>query len=211
MAKWIIDTNVAIHWLITNQILEFLIKYFSLSQEFASVYENRYKESCDFINKILELPQRDDEFIMIELSINELFSGLRDEIRAVALFKEGVPISRWASKRETKEIQFDEELSKSIHKLVLKGFDTLFGSQKIKIVETTTPSDDPNYLDVYSSLVFLNPMLQTQDAILITTAIFERANRFVTRDKGIINAGSKLNNRYKLEVLRPAAACRLIK
>jgi hypothetical protein len=170
MVKWIIDTNVAVHWLMARQILEFLVKHFHLSQEFADVYESRYKESCDFINDILELPQKDNEFLIVELSINELLSGLRDEIRAVILFKEGVPISRWASKRETKEVGLDEELSKDIHRLVLKGFDTLFGGQKIRIVETATPSGESDYLDVYSSLIFLNPMLRTQDAILIATA-----------------------------------------
>ncbi len=206
MVKWIIDTNIAVHWLIANQILEFLIKYFHLSQEFANVYKTRYMESCDFINKVLELPQEADEFLIAELSINELFSGLRDEIRTVILFKEGVPISRWASKRETEGVQLDEELSRNTHELVLKGFDTLFGAQKIRIVETTTPSDAPDYLDVYSSLIFLYPMLRTQDAMLITTAIFERATRFVTTDRDLIRVGRALKERYEVEVLLPTTA-----
>lgn len=194
-----------------NQILEFLIQHFRLSQEFSNVYKNRYSESCDFVNKVLELPQNDDEFLITELSVSELFSGLRDEVRTVILFVNGVPISRWAYKRETKEAQFTDRLSESIHELALKGFDTLFRSQKIRIVETTVPSHEPDYLEVYSSLVFLNPELRTQDAILITTAIFERANRFVTMDKVLINLGKELEARYSLEVLRPATALQTVK
>lgn len=211
MAKWIIDTNVAVHWLMVNQILEFLTKHFHLSQEFSNVYKNRYSKSCDFVNKVLELPKNDDEFLITELSVNELFSGLRDEIRTVILFVNGVPISRWAYKRETKEARLTDKLSKSIHELALKGFDTLFGSQKIRIVETTAPSDEPDYLEVYSSLVFLNPELRTQDAILITTAIFERADRFVTTDRDLINLGKELKARYNLEVLQPATALQTVK
>ena len=162
--------------------------------------------SCDFIDRVLELPREDNEFLMVELSINELFSGLRDEIRAVILFTKGVPISRWASKRETEGVQLDEELSRNTHESVLKGFDTLFGGQKIRIVETTTPSDAPDYLDVYSSLIFLHPMLRTQDAMLITTAIFERATRFATTDKDLIRVGRALKERYELEVLLPTTA-----
>lgn len=206
MEKWIIDTNIAVHWLIANRVLELLIKCFHLSPEFATVYENRYKGSCDFIDRILEVPRKDNDFLMVELSINELFSGLRDEIRAVILFTKGVPISRWASRRETEGVQLDEELSRNTHELVLKGFDTLFGGQKIRIVETTTPSDAPDYLDVYSSLIFLHPMLRTQDAMLITTAIFERATRFVTTDKDLIRVGRALKERYEIEVLLPTTA-----
>lgn len=210
MGKWIIDTNVVAHWLMADQILEFAVKHFHLSQEFSDVYKNRFRESCDFVNKVLELPANSPQFVIIELSINELFSALRDEIRTIILFVNGVPISRWAYKRETKEVRFPEELSKSIHELTLQGFDTLFGANKIDIMETTVPSDEPDYLEVYSSLVFLNPGLGTQDAILLANAIFERTDYFVTTDKELVKLGKELKKRYDLEVLKSGRAVQII-
>jgi len=95
LAKWIIDTNVAVHWLMVNGILEFLIRQFHLSQEFLDVYKNRYKESCDFVDRVLKLSNNNHTFLITELSVNELFSALRDEIRTIILFVDGIPILRW--------------------------------------------------------------------------------------------------------------------
>ena len=44
------------------------------------------------------------------------------------------------------------------------------------IVPATSPSDEEDYLEVYSSLVFLYPDLKIQDAILLTTGIFEKTD-----------------------------------
>lgn len=211
MGKWIIDTNVVVHWLMVNQIMRLATQTFHLGPGFFDAYRNRYKQSFDFINKVLELPGNNQRFVITELSLNELFSGVRDEIRSMILFVKGVPISRWAYKRETKEVKFPEELSRRIYELTLEGFDNLFGSKKIEITATTSPSDEPDYFEVYSSLVFLNPELRTQDVILIATAIFEGTNHFVSTDKDLIRLGRKLKERYDLEVVMPGRAVQIIK
>lgn len=208
--KCIIDTNVIVYWLMTNKVMEFVTQEFHLAQEFGDVYRNRYKESCDFIDKALELPDNNQQFLVTELSLTEVFSGIRDEVRSIIMFTKGIPISRWAYKRETKEVSFPQELSRKLYELTSKGFDTLF-ERKIEILPVTTPSDTEGYFDFYSSLVFLYPMLRTQDAILITTAIVQKATHFVTMDKDLIELGKALKETPPLEVLKPREAIKLLK
>lgn len=208
--KWLIDTNVLVHWLMANNVMEFAIQEFHLGQEFLDVYRNRYKDSCDFIEKVLGLPKNNHQFFTTELSLTEVFSGIRDEIRSVMMFVKGIPISRWGYKRETKEVSFPQELSKKLYELTSEGFDTLF-EEKIEIIPVTTPSDTADYFDFYSSLVFLYPMLKTQDAILVTTALFQKIAYFVSMDEDLIDLGKVLKEIYPFAVLRPKRAIQLIK
>ncbi len=208
--KWLIDTNVIVHWLMTNKVMEFVTQEFHLAQEFGDVYRNRYKESCDFIDRALELSDNNQQLLVTELSLSEVFSGIRDEVRSIIMFTKGIPISRWSYKRETKEVSFPQELSRKLYELASKGFDTLF-ERKIEIISTTTPSDTADYFDIYSSLVFLYPTLRTQDAILVITAILQKAAYFVTMDGDLLNLGKELRERYHLEVIRPRRALQLIK
>ena len=67
----------------------------------------------------------------------------------------------------------------------MKGLDVLI-ENKIEIIPTISPSDAPDYYEVYSSLIFLSPKLNTQDAILLTTSIFQEINYFVTPDSDLI-------------------------
>jgi predicted nucleic acid-binding protein len=194
----------------TNKVMEFMTQEFHLAQEFGDVYRNRYIESCEFVDKALELPSNNQQFLVTELSLTEAFSGIREEVRSIIMFTQGIPISRWAYKRETKEVSFPQELSRKLYELTSKGFDALF-ERKIEIMPVTTPSDTADYFDFYSSLVFLYPMLRTQDAILITTAIFQKATHFVTMDKDLIVLGKELKKVHPLEVLKPREALKLFK
>ncbi len=210
MKKWGIDTNVLVHWLMANKVMEFASQEFHLGQEFFDVYKNRYKDSWEFIDKVLESPKNNHQFFATELSLNEVFSGIRDEIRSITMFKKGIPISRWAYKRGTKEVSIPNELSMKLYEVTSEGFDALF-EKRIEIIPVTTPSDTADYFDFYSSLIFLYPMLQTQDAILITTAFFQKFNYFVTTDEDLIDLGKELEDISTLKVLRPRSAVQLIR
>lgn len=208
--KWIVDTNILVHWLMASQIMQFSITQFRLAIEFLDIYKNRYEKSINFVNKVLETPRDEHDFVVVELSLNELFSGVKDEVRSILLFVKGVPISRWISRRETQEVKFPKDLSKKIYELTSLGLDTLFASNKIGIIPATSPSDEEDYFEVYSSLVFLHPELKTQDAILVTTGIFEKANYFVTTDSSLINLGKELVEQYSMKVLRPQRALQIL-
>lgn len=203
-----IDTNVVVQWLMVKKIIQFAILKFHLGNKLFGAYEARYEPSFDFVNKALESTEDKHKFVITELSLNEVFSGLRDEVRSFMLFTKGVPISRWTYKRETKEARINEELLKEIYELTMQGFDILV--ENIEIIPTINPSDMADYFEVYASLIFLNPELTTQDAMLITTAIFEHVNYFVTRDKDLIRLDSRLMENYGLEVVKPQRAVQIM-
>ena len=65
--------------------------------------------------------------------MSELFSAIRNEVRAIVLFVSGVPIAKWASEREYAKGKIDEELSRNIVENTNKGIDTLINDFKIGI------------------------------------------------------------------------------
>jgi predicted nucleic acid-binding protein len=206
MKKWIIDTNIICHWLMTNKVLMPLISYFGLSPEFHTVYKNRFNESCDLLTKIQTLKKGEHNFYVDELSYGELFSALRNEIRTIVLFVSGVPLSKWGSEREYDSGKIPEHILRQVVDETLRGVDELFQDGKLEFVETHTPSNDHNFIEVYSSLIFLFPRLQTQDAILLCDAILEKAHYFVTTDSYLLNLNKAIPDRYKLRILKPSTA-----
>ncbi len=211
MKLGIIDTNLIVHWLMSEKIINYLIEEFSLTEEFGNVYRRRYEPSVNFVNTVLNSDEGEYIFNITELSTDEIFSGIRDEVRSVILFVKGIPISRWMSKRVTKDVSFREELSKRIYEHTMEGFDILMSGGRIEIIPTISPSDAPDYYEVYSSLIFLNPELSTQDAILLTTSIFHNANYFVTLDSDLLRLGKRLREVYNMEVIKPKKAIQLIR
>jgi len=209
---WIIDTNIIVHWLMAKQVMSCCVEQFRLSSEFSTIYENRLKHSIAFISRALEIPKERHDFLVVELSLNEIFSGVRDEVRSILLFSKGVPLSRLTSMRSAKEARFSEELAKIVYEATSRGLDTLFGTAGMDIIHTTSPSDEKTYLEVYSSLVFLHPSLATQDAILVATAIFQKADYFVTEDNTLIGLGKdkRFGARYTIKIVAPQQASQLL-
>jgi hypothetical protein len=164
MAKWFIDTNILCHWIMSNYVLQPLVEHFKLSNEFLAVYKNRYCDSCELLEEIRKQPEDTHLFCIDELSMSELFSAIRNEVRAIVLFVDGVPISKWASERDYAKGTVSEELSRNIVDNTNKGVDKLISDYKISITESHTVSSDKNYIEIYSSFIFLHPELKTQDA-----------------------------------------------
>jgi len=211
MKSFIIDTNVVVHWLMSEKIINYLIEEFNLTDEFRNVYRRRYEQSTNLINNILDSGVDNHNFNITELSTAEIFSGIRDEVRSIILFVKGIPISRWMYKRVTKDVRFEEELSREIYELTMEGFDLLLAEGKIGILPTISPSDVPDYYEVYSSLIFLNPELTTQDAILLTTSIFHNTDYFMTMDRELIKLGKRLKEAYNMHVIKPQRAIQIIR
>jgi hypothetical protein len=87
-----------------------------------------------------------------------------------------------------------------------KGIDSLVNDYKISIIESHTASSDKNYIEVYSSLIFLHPELKTQDAMLLCSAAFERLNFFATTDNALVRLNSKLSDKLKVSTILPSTA-----
>jgi predicted nucleic acid-binding protein len=192
-------------------VLPYLCQQFSLHQDFQEVYRARYKTSAAFLDEINVQRERDlsDEIYVSALATNELFSAIRDEVRSILFFKKGIPLSRWRDSRNNPEIP--EENYEKIYELTLQAFDTLFENHGITITPEVSPWDDANYWSIYSSILFLIKESKTQDATLLTTAILNEADYFVTLDEPLVrSAKKKMAQEYDLHLINPTEGLQLL-
>ena len=201
---WVIDTNILAYWIFDQSILDFFISKGNLKQEFKDVYSKRYEDSI----KLIKLLKDKKELVyIIEFCFNEVISTIRDEIRIIKMFNSGVPMSRWASERD--KVIIEEEESKEVFYRIMNEIDLLIRNKetKFEFLATTELSDEDNYLDVYSSLMFLFPQIKTQDALLLTTSIFNKIDYFVTEDQRLVKSCRKLiRENYQFEIIKARTA-----
>lgn len=204
---WFIDANVAAHWALSKGgVLESISAYFSLDSSFVDNYNSRYSESADFIQMILSSSSDiSDEFFISSLALNELFAAVRDELRSVMFFLHGVPLSLWRNPWQNPQVS--PEAYRETYVSLMESLDKLFGSKGLNLIEELTPSSMKNYLEVYSSVLFLIKQMKTQDAILLTTAILKGSDYFITLDKALRgNAKRTLNTNYEMQILNAGEA-----
>lgn len=204
---WFIDSNVVAHWALANGgVLSRIAEMFELDPGFIGNYEMRYSDSSHFIDEILTMSRQiTDELFISSLALNELLAAVRDELRSVMLFLEGVPLSKWRNPFHNLDI--DDEIYEEVYKAVLMSLDDLFRCEVIQPMEESQLHDNKEYLDVYSSILFLIKQMQTQDAILLTTAIFHRGDYFVTKDKRLLkDARNRMNKHFSLKLVNPRSA-----
>jgi len=205
---WIIDSNILTYWIMGKFILNWLIvDYFNLSKDLANTYLKRYENSINFIDEAMKQKKKFHRFYIVDLTLNEVFSGVKNEIKSVILFKEGYPLSRWTDRRLHGQIQLDEDFIVRVRDFIYEAFDRLM--EKIDIL--VTPMNREEYFDVYSSLVLLNITMETQDAILLTTSILEKADYFVTKDEASVGKYKKeIKEQYNLEIISPKQALTIL-
>ncbi len=184
-----------------KHVLDYMVRSRRLSPEFKEVYRNRYRDPVYLVDYILSNPNSRTRVGVVEFSLAEIFSAVRDEARSILLLLNGVPLSRWGSRRHTSHVRIPMSMGEKIYRLTMEAFDKLFYEGGIEILATASPTDYPDFFPVYSSLLFYNPELTTQDAILLTTAIFEKSNYFVTEDTVIRRLSRRLEENYGLTVL----------
>jgi hypothetical protein len=176
------------------------------------VYANRYASPISFVDEIISKKSDglDDEFFISHLAMNELFSAIRDELRSIILFKNGIPISRWRDARLDPDIP--EKCAHAIYTKILETFDPLFGDGALYLIKEGSTDDAENYWSVYFSMLFLIKEVKTQDTMLLTTAILYEADYFVTRDERLIKAAkNRLLEQYNLQLIKPESALALLK
>lgn len=193
-------------------VLDVLCDGYHLSKEFRDVYASHYADSISFIDTIVndEIPDLSQEFYVSSLAINELFYAMKDELRSIILFNKGMPISRWRDARTNPDIP--EKCFRAIYNKTLQSFDTLLGEGLIHYIPEGSAESDPEYWSIYPPLLFLTKNAKTQDATLLTTAIINRADYFVTKDEPLIkSARKKLLERYQMELIKPSRGLALLK
>jgi hypothetical protein len=193
-------------------VLDILCNGYHLTTEFRDVYNSHYTDSISFIDAIVkeEIPHANHEFYVSSLAINELFYAIKDELRSIILFNKGMPISRWRDARTNPDIP--EKCFRAIYNQTLLSFDTLLGEGSIIYLPEGSAESDPEYWSIYAPLLFLTKDAKTQDATLLTTAILNRADYFVTKDEPLIKAAKKqLLADYQMELVKPSTGLTLLK
>jgi len=210
---WFIDTNVLTHWVLgRGTILSFLCEQFKLHEDFFHVYMERYKTAIEFIDTVLGQKSAglEDEFYVSSLATNELFSAIRDETRSILFFKQGIPLSRWRDARNVPDIP--EKCVEALYQRTLQSFDAIFEHHGIVIIPEISPWDNDNYWSIYASILFLIRQSRTQDATLLTTAILNRADYFVTLDTPLISSSkAMMQATYDMHLINPTEALQLLR
>lgn len=188
-------------------ILKSLCASHNLSNEFEDIYTNRYDSAIGFIDEILikRNSGNNDEFFITSLTANELFSAIRDEVRSILFFRQGVPISRWRDSRNNPDIP--KEVYEEIYNKTLESFDHLYENHGVTILPEVSIWDEDEkyqYWDVYSSILFFIKESKTQDATILTSSILNGADYFITLDKTLIkSAKNRMSENYNLQILNP--------
>jgi predicted nucleic acid-binding protein len=175
----------------------------ALPDQFFEIYSSRYEPSLTFVNTVIDKKNQKitDNFFVSHLAINELFSAIRDEMRSILLFNKGCPISMWRNPRYDPII--DATDYERVYQQTMKAFIPLFEDSVIELMVEQSP-ESPDYWDVYSSILFLVKEAKTHDATLLTSAILDKADYFVTLDKSLIrNAKKMLRDEYNINLVTP--------
>jgi predicted nucleic acid-binding protein len=207
---WFIDTNVVASWIIAEStLLEKLSKYYKFPDGYRELYRQKYQSEVELINSITSMDKTQmpetNEFYISFLSTNELFSAIRDEIVSLILFNNGEPISRWPGLKSS--IILTDKQAQLTYKTILKKMGYLFENNVKMILDWDEEQKNSSYWDIASSFLFKLKNTKTQDTMLLTTAILNSADFFVTRDERLIKESQEiLQTAYNLKVIKPETA-----
>ena len=193
-------------------VLTLFCDRYGLSEEFREVYLTRYSPSISLIDEIVSQRHGNPAcaYYISYLALNELFSAIRDELRTIILFKNGLPISRWRDGRNFPDIP--EECMEVIYARIQGTFDLLFENEAIIPLSDEPEENGDNFSEIFAWLIFSNKGIETQDAILLTTAILVRAEYFVTKDDKLRReVRDTLKQRYNVELIQPGYALSKLK
>ena len=174
-----IDANVIADWILLRNLSRRRVDVDSAYTRSMPVkrYE-RIKSSYCLIEKLVKgAGEKRLRFITSQLAVNEVFYVLYDDVCSVKMYIEGIPTVMWPRFRDS--IRLTEEEADELYRSILESFDEVFGGKQIEIVE-----DEANF-EVFGFLV-LRLGLRTHDATLMTTAILNKSDYFITRDRRIL-------------------------
>jgi len=181
MLRFFIDTNILAQWLFYKKLKEKRTDKPIISPRY-----QRFKAAYEFIEQIKE--KKGVEACISRLVVSELIHSLNLEAIAEKLYNEGLPFSSW--RLHLQNISLDKTEADDIRNEVLKfledetDFTPKKRKPKIKVLD-----DSRDYYLV--SELMLKCSILTQDAILLSTAINNSCEYFVTSDKRLRTDCSK--------------------
>jgi len=86
-------------------------------------------------------------------------------------------------------------------------FDVLFENEAIVPLSDEPEENGDNFSEIFAWLIFSSKGIETQDAILLTTAVLVGAECFITKDDKLRReVRDALKQRYNVELLQPGSA-----
>lgn len=163
VCKVFIDANIIVHYIILNKMKE-LDKD---SKEYRSI-----KPSYELMDKLLKETIEDFKFYTSNLAFTETIHALYDEYKCRRMRKEGVPLSSWT--RIKPQFILDEEDLKELTAEITMVAEKCIG--KITLIP------EKYHFEMVTDFM-LNKEIATQDSILLSTAISNNCDFFVTQDR----------------------------
>lgn len=115
----------------------------------------------------------------------------------------------WRHPRYDPKITTEEY--KAVYEQTTRAIIPLFEDSVIELMVEKSPAN-PNYWDVYSSILFTIKEARTHDATLLTSAILDQADYFVTLDTSLINHAKKpLDDQYRIRLIPPKEAMNIFR
>lgn len=188
MSKVFIDANVIANWILISSSVERLEE---LRDD--KILSERFR-TFSYSYVLIEALKEDDmyEAVTSTLAIGEVYHVLYNEVLSLKLYRSGIPITLLSKLRSKNDLTEDEkslfwETVRS-HLNELKSF--------IVVI------DDNVNDEVYPKLV-LDYGLRPHDAILLTTAVCNGCNWFITNDSEIIQLNKQKSKGKKRRKEKP--------
>lgn len=188
-----LDANVIADWLLLKN------KNIDVRDPILTERYRHMAESFRLVEEILNLEY--NVSATSQIAIAEVFGVLYDDAINMKLFREAIPAASWywISIRDRKTLSEDE--AAEIYEGTLRRFDELFS--KVEIMDDVI---DLEYLGYF----ILNFGVRPVDAVLLTTAIFNRTTHFATRDVRLIELVKKID-KMDMKVQNPKSVLASLK
>jgi len=187
--KYFLDTNIIVDWILIKEKIE---NEKELEED--GLLRKRFKEKS-FSYTLLEIflnVEKDVEVVTCDFAWAEAYSIIYDEIICKKLYMEGIPYRMWNKLRKYKELRGDAiDVFRS---QVINDFEKL----KTRIETVKDEVDDEIF-----PLLFHKSRMGIYDAMILTTAIVNKADYFVTQDKDIVNVSKKPFFKFPMELTNP--------
>jgi len=124
------------------------------------------------MNLVLKGDIKEFKFYTSDLAISEIFYALYDEYRCRMMRRDGVPLSSWTRIKHRFKLE-EEDLNELVNEI------TAFLD---KVRDKLLHLKEVYNFEIIADMV-LNHEIKTQDAILLSTAISNNCDLFVTQDR----------------------------
>lgn len=190
--KCFLDANVIANWIIFKKALEIMIN----EEEKNDFLLRRKKDNSDafysykLLNKLRIDNIKNVNFITSSLAISEAISVINEKICMDKMYEQNIPFKYWFKYKPKFELKPNEVIE--LYNQII-GFKSIFiPYKKIKLVEKEKTNITVRIISLHK---------ETHDSFLVSQAITNKANHFITTDSRLIqNLKDKINN---IKIMKP--------